>query len=95
MVQLGYDSNVTVGNSLLSFYAKCERHDIARQVFDNLHDKNSVSWSSMIGAYAQNGCYDQGKFLFLQMLANGIIPNRPSILNAMACVHSEKEADQV
>ncbi|KAI9073307.1 hypothetical protein K1719_044742 [Acacia pycnantha] len=95
LVQLGYDSDVTVGNSLLSFYAKCGHHDIARHVFDNLLDRNVVSWSSMIGAYAQNGCYDQGKLLFSQMLDDGIVPNRASILNTMACVDTEKEADLV
>ncbi|XP_054793829.1 pentatricopeptide repeat-containing protein At3g12770-like [Prosopis cineraria] len=95
VVQFGYGSDVTVANSLLTLYGNCGRHDIARRLFDDLLDKNVVSWSSIIGAYAQNGCYRQGQFLFSQMLANGIVPNRASILNAMACVHTEKEADHV
>lgn len=94
-VQFMYDSDVTVANSLLTMYAKCGRLDIARQMFDNLRDRNVVSWNSMVGAYAQIGCYDKGLSLFSQMLVTGIIPNRASILNAMACVHTDKEADEV
>ncbi|GMY13940.1 pentatricopeptide repeat-containing protein [Fagus crenata] len=57
--------------------------------------RNVVSWSSMIGAYVQNGHYEEGVSLFSQMLGEGIRPNRAVILNVMACVYRENEVDDV
>jgi pentatricopeptide repeat protein len=95
LMEFGYESDVVVGNSLIAMYGKCERLDISRLVFDKMPQRNVVSWSSMIGAYVQNGHYEEGVSLFSQMLGEGIRPNRAVILNVMACVYRENEADGV
>ena len=95
VMEFGYVSDVYVGNSLISMYGKCERLDTSRLVFDKMPQKNIVSWSSMIGAYAQNGHYKEGVSLFSQMLGEGITPNRAVILNVMACVNTGNEADDI
>ncbi|XVF28352.1 hypothetical protein REPUB_Repub15cG0022200 [Reevesia pubescens] len=51
----GFRFNLVVGSSLVDMYGKCNEVDLARQVFDSMDDKNVVSWTSMITAYAQNG----------------------------------------
>ncbi|KAE8686710.1 Pentatricopeptide repeat-containing protein [Hibiscus syriacus] len=45
-------------------YGKCNRVDLARRVFDSMDDKNVVSWTSMIAAYAQNGRGDEALEVF-------------------------------
>lgn len=95
IVDSGYQSDVFVGNSLVAMYGKCGRVDFCRQVFDGMPERNVVTWSSMTGAYAQNGCHEEGLLLFKQMLNEGIRPNRVVILNVMACVGGESEADDV
>ncbi|KAI4302051.1 hypothetical protein L6164_035269 [Bauhinia variegata] len=92
VLRLSYHSDVTVANSLLTMYAKCGHLHTARHIFDNMRHKNVVSWSSIIGAFAQNGCFEEGLFFFSQMLDDRIRPNRAAILNAMACVQRENEA---
>ncbi|KAK8498332.1 hypothetical protein V6N12_073502 [Hibiscus sabdariffa] len=51
----GFPFNLVVCSSLVDMYGKCNRVDLARRVFDSMVDKNLVSWTSMIVAYAQNG----------------------------------------
>ncbi|KAF8020861.1 hypothetical protein BT93_G1309 [Corymbia citriodora subsp. variegata] len=91
----GYVSDVFVGNSLVAMYGKCGRVDVARQVFDRMPERNVISWSSMIGVYARNGCHEDGLRLFWEMLDGGVRPNRGAAVDAMACVNREAEADVV
>jgi pentatricopeptide repeat protein len=95
VIELGYESDVVVGNSLIAMYGKCERLDISRLMFDKMPDRSIVSWSSMIGACAHNAHYEEGLSLVTRMLEEGIRPNRIVILNVMACVFRENEADDV
>lgn len=93
VVVFGYESDVFVANSLMAMYGRFGCFDFSRQVFERMPERNVVSWSSMVGAYAHNGRYEEGLLLFWRMLNEGIAPNRGSILNAMACIHREHEAD--
>ncbi|KAL5860844.1 hypothetical protein ACOSQ4_002140 [Xanthoceras sorbifolium] len=95
VVDLGYQSDVFVGNSLIAMYGKCGRVELSRRVFDKMPGRNVVTWSSMTGAYSQNGCYEEGLLLFKRMLDERIRPNRVFVLNAMACVRGEGEADDI
>lgn len=94
-VDSGYWSDVFVGNSLIAMYGKCGRVNVCRQLFDEMPERNVVTWSSLTGAYAHNGCYEEGLLLFQRMMDEGIRPNRVVILNAMACVRKVSEADDV
>ncbi|KAE8713826.1 hypothetical protein F3Y22_tig00110204pilonHSYRG00039 [Hibiscus syriacus] len=48
--------------TVLNMYAKCGRINSARQVFDEMSERNLVSWSAMISGYDQAGGKD-GKFM--------------------------------
>ncbi|KAI3950034.1 hypothetical protein MKW92_013793 [Papaver armeniacum] len=52
-VKTGYRLDVFVGSSLVDMYAKCGGIIRARQMFDEMPDKNIVSWTGMINGYAQ------------------------------------------
>ena len=51
----GLESDILVGTALIQMYAKCGSIEEARQAFDNLTNRNVVSWTAMVGAYAQSG----------------------------------------
>ncbi|KAJ0112307.1 hypothetical protein Patl1_02501 [Pistacia atlantica] len=95
VLDFGYQSDVFVGNSLIAMYGKCDRIDVSRKVFDEMPERNVVTWSAMTGAYAQNGCFEEGLFLFKRMLDERIRPNRVVLLNVMACVRREDDADNI
>ncbi|KAK6257652.1 hypothetical protein QUC31_001111 [Theobroma cacao] len=51
ILKMGLGSSVFVQNILLDFYAKCGNLGFALRVFEEMPDRDVVSWNSMIGAY--------------------------------------------
>ncbi|KAM1540181.1 hypothetical protein TB2_004698 [Malus domestica] len=87
LYKLGFGSDNTVGNSLMAFYFKNRRIENARKVFDELCDRDVISWNSMISAYVSNGLAEKGVEIFRQMVSLGIDVDLATIINVlMACV---------
>ncbi|KAK1296592.1 Pentatricopeptide repeat-containing protein [Acorus calamus] len=51
------DFELEVGNTLIDMYTKCKRVAHAKQVFQRMPIRDSISWTTMIAGYAQNSCY--------------------------------------
>ncbi|KAF8412703.1 hypothetical protein HHK36_000671 [Tetracentron sinense] len=51
----GFESNVSVTNSLISMFGGFGSVEEARYVFDQMKERDTISWNSMISAYAHNG----------------------------------------
>lgn len=60
-------SNLYLQNALVAFYSKCGRLGIARQVFDRIPERDSVSWNSMIDGYVKSGQLGIARDLFDRM----------------------------
>ncbi|KAL2926068.1 Pentatricopeptide repeat-containing protein DOT4 chloroplastic [Bienertia sinuspersici] len=85
--KIGCDHDLTCNNTLLDMYSKCGDLDSTVQVFENMGDRNIVSWTSMIGKYAREGLYDAAVKLFHEMKNKGIVPDAfavTTVLNACA-----------
>lgn len=74
-VKSGFVEDVSVGTSLVDMYMKTEGVVEGRRVFDEMSDRNVVSWTSLISGYAKNGLNDQALELFSQMQLKGNKPN--------------------
>ncbi|KAL6282491.1 hypothetical protein ACE6H2_013420 [Prunus campanulata] len=86
LYKLGFGSDNTVGNSLMAFYFKNRRIESARKVFDELSDRDVISWNSMISAYVSNGLAGKGVEIFRQMLSFGVDVDLATVINVlMAC----------
>ncbi|XP_057726445.1 pentatricopeptide repeat-containing protein At4g18520, chloroplastic-like isoform X3 [Arachis stenosperma] len=64
-------SNVFVNSALIYMYAKCGYVADALQVFDNMPERNLVSWKAMILGYARNGHCQEALKLMYRMQAEG------------------------
>uniref|UniRef100_A0A7C9EZY9 DYW domain-containing protein n=1 Tax=Opuntia streptacantha TaxID=393608 RepID=A0A7C9EZY9_OPUST len=73
--ELGLSSNVSVINSLISMYSKCNRVDVASKLFEDLENKTRVSWNAVILGFAQNGCVNETLDYFRRMQQEGIKPD--------------------
>ncbi|ERM99184.1 pentatricopeptide repeat-containing protein At4g35130, chloroplastic [Amborella trichopoda] len=75
IVKLGYESFVFVSSALLHLYLKAGKLVIARNLFDEIPERNLISWNTMIEGC--NLCGDaNGAFsLFREMREKGISPD--------------------
>ncbi|KAL4605200.1 hypothetical protein ACB092_09G011700, partial [Castanea dentata] len=81
--------DVFVGNSLISFYAKCGSMEDSLLVFNKLSERNIVSWNAVICGYAQNGRGEEAVNFFKRMRGVGCKPNSVTLLGLLwACNHA-------
>lgn len=81
--------NPFVGNSLISFYAKCGNMEDSLLVFNKLGERNIVSWNAVICGYAQNGRGEEAVEFYQKMQVSGIRPNDVTLLGLLwACNHA-------
>ncbi|PHT92101.1 Pentatricopeptide repeat-containing protein, mitochondrial [Capsicum annuum] len=65
----GYETDLFVSSALIDMYSKCGQLADARKLFDQIPQKNVVSWTSMIIGYVQNDLPHQAILLFKELLA--------------------------
>ncbi|XP_043717841.1 pentatricopeptide repeat-containing protein At5g66520-like [Telopea speciosissima] len=84
-----FEVNVTLGTALVDMYGKCGSIENALQVFNEMPEKNVLSWNSMIAGLALNGCGKQALTLFWRMQVVGPVPNDITFINVLSgCSHS-------
>ncbi|KAJ3708836.1 hypothetical protein LUZ61_012541 [Rhynchospora tenuis] len=89
ILRSGYLSSVFAGSSLVDTYAKCGLLEYAKKMFDEMIEKNIVSWNALICAYAQNGKGKKAIEMFERMVTLGLKPESVSFLSVLnACSHS-------
>ncbi|XP_050204627.1 pentatricopeptide repeat-containing protein At3g58590 [Mercurialis annua] len=74
VVMNGLDNDVYLGSALIDYYAKCDKLDDARCCFVSIHEKNVVSWNSLILGYADK-CSSVAISLLMEMIQSGYRPN--------------------
>ncbi|EFH62199.1 pentatricopeptide repeat-containing protein [Arabidopsis lyrata subsp. lyrata] len=88
IIRSGNLENVFSGSGLVDMYAKCGSIKDAVQVFEEMPDRNAVSWNALISAYADNGDGEAAIGAFTKMIQSGLQPDSVSILGVLiACSH--------
>jgi pentatricopeptide repeat protein len=67
--------DIFLTNTLINMYVKCGNMEFACKVFEDMPERNVVSWTAMIAAYAKHGLSDEALNLFSQMQEAGVQPN--------------------
>ncbi|OMO84487.1 hypothetical protein COLO4_22007 [Corchorus olitorius] len=63
----GFGSDLYVNNSLIEMYVNLGFLECARKVFDELPERNLISWTELIVAYTKTGDMDSARELFVQL----------------------------
>eukprot|EP01018_Ginkgo_biloba_P027696 Gb_25126 [translate_table: standard] len=88
MIQTGFKPEIIIETNLLTTYAKCGSLMNARRVFDEMSERNVVSWTAMITACSRYGLDEDALSLFYQMQLNGMRPNHFSFSSVLpACAN--------
>ncbi|XP_068650753.1 pentatricopeptide repeat-containing protein At1g08070, chloroplastic-like [Aristolochia californica] len=70
-------------------YSKCGRIDLAYKLFEEIRDKDSVSWNTIISGFALHGFGDRALELFSLMQIKGMEPDDLTFIGVLsACSHS-------
>ncbi|KAH0994242.1 hypothetical protein GBA52_005725 [Prunus armeniaca] len=87
----GCDSDPVVSNSLISMYAKFTIVEAARQVFDEMPERDTITWNSLINCYVQNGHLEEGLKVLKQMYLHGSIPKAELIASIVSVCARTRE----
>ncbi|XP_038881598.1 pentatricopeptide repeat-containing protein At4g13650 isoform X1 [Benincasa hispida] len=88
VLKTGFDSEIEASNSLITLYAKCGSISDAQREFNDMPEKNVISWNAMITGYSQHGCGMEALRLFEEMKVCGIMPNHVTFVGVLsACSH--------
>ena len=83
------DYQVSVQNSLIDMYCKCDSVEAATRVFHLITGKTDISWTSMIKGYVSYGQYNDALGLFVKMKLNGFVVDSATLVSVLpACVNA-------
>ncbi|KAJ9164104.1 hypothetical protein P3X46_023718 [Hevea brasiliensis] len=72
-IKQGFYIDLFVQNSMISFYFACGFVDNARKLFDEMLNRDVVSWNSMIVGYLRSGNLDEALDFFRKMKRGNVI----------------------
>nr|XP_043617326.1 pentatricopeptide repeat-containing protein At5g39680-like [Erigeron canadensis]XP_043617327.1 pentatricopeptide repeat-containing protein At5g39680-like [Erigeron canadensis] len=75
IVKSDVEFDVFVCSAIVDMYGKCRDVLSAGKVFHMSQDRNVVSWTAMLAAYSQHGCFEEVLKLFIDMQCEGFAPN--------------------
>ncbi|RWR89261.1 pentatricopeptide repeat-containing protein [Cinnamomum micranthum f. kanehirae] len=73
-IKIGLESDLFVGSALVNLYSKCNRLEDACCCFNEISDRNIVSWNALISGYLMEISHSP-VYLLLEMLSSGFRPN--------------------
>eukprot|EP01018_Ginkgo_biloba_P030431 Gb_26340 [translate_table: standard] len=85
-IRIGLQSDVYVENALIAMYGKCGNLESARHVFDKMLQRDVVSWTAMIAAYAGNGFANEALKVLCQMQLMGMKPDAVTITSVLPAI---------
>lgn len=91
-VKNGCSQIVSVGNAVVTMYAKCRSLKDAVQVFELSTDKNAITWSAMITGHAQSGDGEKALVLFKDMHSFGM---RPSEYTLVGVLNASSDSEEI
>ena len=81
IIKHGYRSNRFLGFLILEMYGKCGLLRNARDLFDQLHVRNVVTWTTLIGGHVECGYGNEALNCYERMLNEGLSPDAVTFIS--------------
>ncbi|ONK59442.1 uncharacterized protein A4U43_C08F6470 [Asparagus officinalis] len=91
LLKYGLVSHTSSWNKILTVYARSRRIIDARKVFDEIPQRDTVSWNSLISGYVASGDYNQAWDIFKTMLRRGWEFDQYALGSILKSVASSRE----
>ncbi|XP_024018046.1 pentatricopeptide repeat-containing protein At1g71420 [Morus notabilis] len=86
VIKSGFEGDTVLTNSLIHAYARCASISMSKKVFDEIEERDVVSWNSMLKAYALHGRAREALHLFSEM---NLEPDSATLVALLcACSHA-------
>ncbi|KAJ4974568.1 hypothetical protein NE237_007742 [Protea cynaroides] len=88
IIQMGFHSDVYINTALVHMYATCLSIGEAHRLFDEMPERNSVSWNALITGYGHNRMFREAIDVFREMQASNVQPGEVTMVAVLsACAH--------
>ncbi|CAN1219452.1 Pentatricopeptide repeat-containing protein At5g66520 [Linum perenne] len=88
VVKLGLCGDWHIKSAGIRMLAKCGRVEEAREVFDEMVERDEISWSGLIDGYIRGGFYKEGLEVFVRMQREGVELSKFALTSVLAaCAH--------
>ncbi|XP_022765552.1 pentatricopeptide repeat-containing protein At2g27610-like [Durio zibethinus] len=84
----GIPRDIYTNNHLLAMYVKFDRIAYARKLFDEMPERNVISWTALISGYSQIGMAEKALGCFSLMINDGLEPNYYTFVSAVSACAS-------
>ncbi|KAF7836304.1 pentatricopeptide repeat-containing protein [Senna tora] len=87
IIKYGFENYKLINNALVDMYAKIGDLNCAYVVFNQMQEKDVISWTSLVTGYAHNGSFEESLKMFCDMRISGTNPDQcvvSSVLSACA-----------
>ncbi|KAL0674315.1 hypothetical protein Bca4012_002296 [Brassica carinata] len=84
--EMGFESDVYIGTALVEMYCKGGDLVRAREVFDEMPERDVVTWNIMVSGLVQNGCFGEALRLFRDMCLSCVEIDHVSLYNLIPAV---------
>ncbi|KAJ8768460.1 hypothetical protein K2173_021613 [Erythroxylum novogranatense] len=72
-LKLGVGCDLIVQNAFIDLFMRCGEVDLARQLFEEMEERDVVTWNSMVFGYGNNGILDIALHFFNRMEERDVI----------------------
>ncbi|KAF7119509.1 hypothetical protein RHSIM_Rhsim13G0109900 [Rhododendron simsii] len=94
-IKSGFIEDVSVGTSLADLYMKTANVVDGEKIFNEMPEKNVVSWTSLLSGYSRNGLVDEAIETFFHMQAEGIKPNPLTFATVLGALADDGAVEKV
>ncbi|KAK6140747.1 hypothetical protein DH2020_025510 [Rehmannia glutinosa] len=84
VVKSGLLLDFHVVHSLITMYARCREMGFARNLFDEMSERDTVSWNSIISGYSRLGFSGKAVEFFGEMREGGLEPDETTLVSVLA-----------
>ncbi|CAI0398668.1 unnamed protein product [Linum tenue] len=86
LLKFGFLEDTYVSNSLLGMYWKCGAVEHADKMFDEMPQRDAISWNTMISGFSRLGYYTESLTLLARMIGDygAVFENRVACLSALS-----------
>ncbi|KAJ4873163.1 Pentatricopeptide repeat-containing protein [Raphanus sativus] len=84
IIELGFGSDLYVGNAVVDMYSRMGLLGRARKVFDEMPVRDLVSWNSLISGFSSHGYYEEAVELYRELRSYSIAPDSFTVTSVLS-----------